>query len=142
MNTTIWVAQGLLAAVFLAAGLLKLTNTRAALKDKTPYVEDFTDSQVKAIGTLELLGAIGVVLPAALKILPALTPIAACGQALMMEEPRRPRRYAGGEYAHVPLEPSSSSPSPSLSPSSDSARTRSSTAATQARSASSTFGMA
>ncbi len=47
-------------------------------------MEDFTDSQVKAIGTLELLGAIGVVLPAALKILPALTPIAACGQALMM----------------------------------------------------------
>ena len=102
MNTTIWVAQGLLAAVFLAAGLLKLTNTRAALKDKTPYVEDFTDSQVKAIGTLELLGAIGVVLPAALKILPALSPIAACGQALMMVAAAA-TLIRRGEYAHVPL---------------------------------------
>jgi len=102
MNTTIWIAQGLLAAVFLAAGLLKLTNTRAALKDKTPYVEDFTDSQVKTIGTLEVLGAIGVVLPGALKILPALTPIAACGQALMMVAAAA-TLIRRGEYAHVPL---------------------------------------
>jgi uncharacterized membrane protein YphA (DoxX/SURF4 family) len=102
MNTTIWVAQGILAAVFLAAGLLKLTNTRETLKDKTPYVEDFTDSQVKTIGTLEVLGAIGVVLPAALKVLPALTPIAACGQALAMVAAAA-TLIRRGEYAHVPL---------------------------------------
>jgi uncharacterized membrane protein YphA (DoxX/SURF4 family) len=102
MNTTIWVAQGILAAIFLAAGLLKLTNTRETLKDKTPYVEDFTDSQVKSIGTLELLGAIGVVLPGALKILPALSPIAACGQALMMVAAAA-TLIRRGEYAHVPL---------------------------------------
>jgi uncharacterized membrane protein YphA (DoxX/SURF4 family) len=102
MNTIIWIAQGILAAVFLAAGLLKLTNTRAALKDKTPYVEDFTDSQVKTIGTVEVLSAIGVVLPGALKILPALSPIAACGQALTMIAAAATliRRR---EYAHVPL---------------------------------------
>lgn len=102
MNTIIWIAQGILAAVFLAAGLLKLTNTRAALKDKTPYVEDFTDRQVKAIGTVEVLGAIGVVLPAALKVLPALSPIAACGQALTMVAAAATliRRR---EYSHVPL---------------------------------------
>jgi uncharacterized membrane protein YphA (DoxX/SURF4 family) len=102
MNTIIWIAQGILAAIFLAAGLLKLTNTRAALKDKTPYVEDFTDSQVKTIGTVEVLSAIGVVLPGALKILPALSPIAACGQALTMIAAAATliRRR---EYAHVPL---------------------------------------
>ena len=102
MNTIIWIAQGILAAVFLAAGLLKLTNTRAALKDKTPYVEDFTDRQVKTIGTLEVLGAIGVVLPAALKILPVLSPIAACGQALTMVAAAA-TLIRRGEYAHVPL---------------------------------------
>jgi uncharacterized membrane protein YphA (DoxX/SURF4 family) len=102
MNTIIWVAQGILAAVFLAAGLLKLTNTREALKDKTPYVEDFTDSQVKAIGTLEVLGAVGVVLPAALKVLPVLSPIAACGQALIMVAAAATLTRRG-EYAHVPL---------------------------------------
>ncbi|MGA2454541.1 MAG: DoxX family protein [Solirubrobacteraceae bacterium] len=102
MNTIIWIAQGILAAVFLAAALLKLTNTRAALKDKTPYVEDFTDSQVKAIGTLEVLTAIGVVLPAALKILPVLSPIAACGQALTMIAAAA-TLIRRGEHAHVPL---------------------------------------
>jgi len=102
MNTIIWVAQGILAAVFLGAGLLKLTNTRAALKDKTPYVEDFTDHQVKAIGTVEVLGAIGVVLPAALKVLPALSPIAACGQALTMIAAAA-TLIRRGERAHVPL---------------------------------------
>ncbi len=102
MNTIIWIAQGILAAVFLAAGMLKLTNTRAALKDKTPYVENFTDSQVKAIGTLEVLSAIGVVLPAALKVLPALSPIAACGQALTMIAAAA-TLIRRGERAHVPL---------------------------------------
>jgi uncharacterized membrane protein YphA (DoxX/SURF4 family) len=102
MNTIIWVAQGILAAVFIAAGLLKLTNTRAALKDKTPYVEDFTDNQVKTIGTLEVLGAIGVVLPGALKILPVLSPIAACSQALMMIAAAA-TLIRRGERAHVPL---------------------------------------
>ena len=102
MTTIIWVAQGILAAVFIAAGLLKLTNTRAALKDKTPYVEDFTDGQVKAIGTLEILGAIGVVLPGAVKILPVLSPIAACGQALMMIAAAA-TLIRRGEHAHVPL---------------------------------------
>lgn len=102
MNTVIWIAQGILAAVFLAAGLLKLTNTRAALKDKTPYVEDFTDGQVKTIGTLEVLSAIGVVLPGALKVLPALSPIAACGQALTMIAAAA-TLIRRGEHAHVPL---------------------------------------
>jgi uncharacterized membrane protein YphA (DoxX/SURF4 family) len=101
MNTVVWVAQGILAAVFLTAGLLKLTNARAALKDKTPYVEDFTDGQVKAIGTLELLGAVGVVLPAALKISPVLSPIAACGQALTMVAAAT-TLIRRGEHAHVP----------------------------------------
>lgn len=102
MNTAIWIAQGILAAVFLAAGLLKLTQSREVLLERTPYVEDFTDAQVKAIGTLEVLGAIGVVLPAALKIAPILTPIAACGLALTMVAAAATliRRH---EYSHLPL---------------------------------------
>jgi len=84
VNTAIWIAQGILGAVFLAAGLMKLTQSRGALQEKTPWVEDFTDGQVKAIGTVEVLGAIGVVLPAAIGVAPILTPIAACGLALTM----------------------------------------------------------
>ena len=84
METIIWIAQGILAAVFLAAALMKLAQPRAALQEKTPYVEDFTDRQVKAIGTVEVLGAIGVLAPAAIGVAPMLTPIAACGLALTM----------------------------------------------------------
>jgi len=102
VNTAIWVAQGLLAVVFLTAGLLKLTQSRSALKARMPYVEDFTDREIKGIGTVEVLGAVGVVLPAALRILPVLTPIAAVGLALIMIEAAytHVRRH---ELGHVPL---------------------------------------
>jgi len=102
VNTVIWIVQGILAAVFLAAGLMKLTQPREALKEKTPYVEDLTDGQVKAIGTVEVLGAIGIVLPAALKVAPILTPIAACGLALTMVV-AAVTLIRRGETSHVPL---------------------------------------
>ena len=84
METAVWIAQGVLAAVFLAAGSMKLLTARETLERRTPYVEDLTDSQVKTIGVLEVLGAIGVVLPAATGVAPVLTPIAACCLALTM----------------------------------------------------------
>ena len=102
METVIWIAQGILAAVFLAAATLKLTNSREDLKEKTPYVEDLTDGQVKAIGTVEVLGAVGVILPAALNIAPILTPIAACGLALTMVAAATVL-LKRGEASHVPL---------------------------------------
>jgi uncharacterized membrane protein YphA (DoxX/SURF4 family) len=102
VETVIWIAQGILAAVFLAAATLKLTNSREDLKEKTPYVEDLTDGQVKAIGTVEVLGAVGVILPAALNIAPILTPIAACGLALTMVAAATVL-LKRGEASHVPL---------------------------------------
>lgn len=102
MNTIIWVAQAILAAVFLAVGLMKLTQPREALQEKTPYVEDFTDGQVKAIGAVEVLGAIGVVLPAAIGVAPILTPIAACCLALTMVVAAA-TLIRRGETSHVPL---------------------------------------
>ena len=102
MNTAIWIAQGILAAVFLAAGLMKLTQPREALQEKTPYVEDFTDSQIKTIGTLEVLGAIGVVVPAAVGVATILTPVAACGLALTMVIAAA-TLIRRGEYSHVAL---------------------------------------
>ncbi len=102
MSTAIWIAQGVLAAVFLGAGLLKLAQPRAALQEKTPYVEDFTDAQIKTVGALEVLGAIGVVLPAAIGVAPILTPIAACGLALTMVVAAA-TLMRRGENSHVPL---------------------------------------
>jgi uncharacterized membrane protein len=84
MNTALWVAQGLLAAVFAMSGTTKLARSREQLKDQLPWVEDFSDSTVKLIGTAELLGASGLVLPPLLDIAPWLAAVAATGLATVM----------------------------------------------------------
>ena len=85
MNTTLWIIAGLLALAFLAAGLMKLAQPKAKLAESgMPWTEDFSDGQVKLIGLVEVLGAIGLILPAALDIAPILTPVAAAGLAITM----------------------------------------------------------
>ena len=84
MNIALWIAAGILAVAFLAAGGLKVSTPRAKLQERMAWVEDFTDGQVKAIGAVELLGAIGVVVPGILKIVPILVPLAATGLAITM----------------------------------------------------------
>lgn len=83
MNITLWILAGLLAAAFLAAGAMKLAQPKAKLAESgMAWTEDFTDGQVKAIGVVEVLGALGLILPAALDLAPILTPIAASGLAI------------------------------------------------------------
>ena len=86
MNVLAWILCGLLAAIFLLVGLGKLTQPRAKLQEsgRMDWVEDFSDGQVKGIGALELLGALGLVLPWALGIAKVLTPVAALGLAAVM----------------------------------------------------------
>ena len=85
MSVALWVVQIILAVVFLFGGVSKLTQRREALiRFGMGYVEDFTPTQVKLIGTAELLGAIGVIAPFATGIAPVLTPVAALGLALLM----------------------------------------------------------
>src|SRR5215211_6537848 len=79
MNTALWIAQGVLAAVFAMSGTMKLAKSREQLEEQLAWVEDFSDSTVKLIGTAELLGAIGLVLPPLLDIAPWLAPLAATG---------------------------------------------------------------
>lgn len=84
MNITLWIIASLLAAVFVAIGVTKLTTPREKLIPKMASVADFTDSQVKAVGALEVLGGLGLILPALFDVAPILVPIAASGLALMM----------------------------------------------------------
>ncbi len=84
MNITLWIIAGLLAAAFFMAGLMKLTQRKEKLAANMPWVEDFSAGQVKAIGVVEILGALGLILPAALDIAPILTPLAAAGLAVTM----------------------------------------------------------
>ena len=85
MNVVLWIIAGLLAAAFGAAGLMKLTSPKEKLAASgMGWTEDYSAGQVKTIGTLEVLGAIGLILPAALGIAEILTPLAAVGLALTM----------------------------------------------------------
>jgi uncharacterized membrane protein len=84
MSIALWVAQGLLAVAFLAAGATKLAQPKEKLAKNMAWVEDFSQSTVRLIGALEVLGAIGVVLPALTGILSWLTPLAALGLAATM----------------------------------------------------------
>ena len=84
MNVTLWIIAGVLAAAFAGAGMMKLTKPREALVEKMHWVEHATDTQVKLVGLVEVLGAIGLVVPAIVDIAPILVPVAAIGLALTM----------------------------------------------------------
>ena len=84
MNIALWIVQALLALVFVAAGLRKATQPIDTLAVSMKWAKDFSSWIVRAIGALEILGGIGVILPAATGILPWLTPVAAIGLVLTM----------------------------------------------------------
>ena len=85
MTTALWIVAGLLALAFLAAGVMKLTRPKAALAEAgLAWVEDFRAGTVRLIGALEVLGAVGLVLPAVTGIAPVLVPVAATGLVLLM----------------------------------------------------------
>ncbi|HXH63626.1 MAG TPA: DoxX family protein [Gemmatimonadales bacterium] len=76
----LWIVQSVLAALFLFAGGVKLALPLAALAKLSPLPAPF----LKFIGTCEVLGALGLILPGALRIKPWLTPLAAAGLVLIM----------------------------------------------------------
>lgn len=88
MNITLWILQGLLAAIFLMAGIMKVSSSKEGLKDKSgermAWVDSFPERNIKLIGILEILAAVGLILPLATGILPWLTPLAAIGLVLTM----------------------------------------------------------
>ncbi|EEP69794.1 DoxX family protein [Micromonospora sp. ATCC 39149] len=84
MNVLLWIVQVLLAVAFGMAGLMKATQPKEKLAEKLPWVQDYAAGTVRFIGVVELLGAIGLILPAVTGIAPILIPIAATGLALTM----------------------------------------------------------
>lgn len=85
MNIALWAVTGVLAAAFLFAGGTKLLQP----KDKfvasgMAWAEPFPAGLIKTIGALEVLAAVGLILPGLLGIAPVLVPLAALGLALIM----------------------------------------------------------
>lgn len=85
MNIVLWIVAGLLAAAFLISGVVKIIQPRQKVIDRGyTWAEDFSPAAVKLIGIAEVLGAIGLIAPAALGIGAILTPLAAIGLTLLM----------------------------------------------------------
>lgn len=82
MNTFLWVAQAVLAFVFLAHGLLFLFPSEAVrkIKRQSPLPAGF----MRFVYVAEILAAFGLTLPALTGLLPWLTPLAAAGLAPIM----------------------------------------------------------
>ena len=85
MNTTAWIAQALLAIAMAGAGAMKLMKPKAELATSgMAWVDDLRDNQVKGIGSLQILAALGLILPALLDLAPELVGVAAVGVVLLM----------------------------------------------------------
>lgn len=85
-NIALWTVAGLMAAVFLLAGSTKLFIPREKLAEAPGggWALDFSAGFIKALGAVEILGAVGLILPALLDIAPVLAPLAAVGLATIM----------------------------------------------------------
>jgi uncharacterized membrane protein YphA (DoxX/SURF4 family) len=84
MYVALWIVQAVLAVAFVAAGVMKSTQPKEKLQPNLPWVEDFALGTIRLIGVAELLGGIGLILPAVTGIAPILTPIAAACLAFVM----------------------------------------------------------
>jgi hypothetical protein len=84
MNVVLWILAGLLAVAMLGAGSLKVITPKEGLADKGMELGDLPAGAIKAIGVLEVLGGIGLVVPALVNVAPVLVPLAAAGVAVVM----------------------------------------------------------
>jgi uncharacterized membrane protein YphA (DoxX/SURF4 family) len=74
MNLTLWILQGVLAALFLFAGGVKLVMPADELVKQAPQL---SAGFLRFVGVLEVLGGLGLILPRWLRVKPGLTPVAA-----------------------------------------------------------------
>jgi hypothetical protein len=100
MNIATWVLQGLAAALFLLLGSLHLFAPIEKLVARNPSLASLSPRLVRFIGVCEIVGAIGLIAPAATGSLPWLTPIAACCLAALMVC-AAVFHVAHLEYAHI-----------------------------------------
>lgn len=90
LSITLWILQALLAALFLFSGSMKFVMSVEQMTKGTSLSGGF----IHFIGVCEILGGIGLILPALLRIMPILTPIAASCLVIIM---------AGATYVSLPM---------------------------------------
>lgn len=88
MNTALWIIAGVLAITYVGCGaaqiLVPKDRYRGLRGSSQHWADDFQPGHLTAIGTLKIIGAIGLVLPPLAGLPPVLSPLAACGLMLVM----------------------------------------------------------
>ena len=84
MNIVLWVLQVLAGLAFFATGMSKLLMPLDKLAVRMSWVNALPPPAVRAIGAIEILGGIGLIVPWLTQILPVLTPLAATGLVITM----------------------------------------------------------
>jgi uncharacterized membrane protein YphA (DoxX/SURF4 family) len=82
MNILLWITQSLLSLLFIFAGVMKFLMPVAEMQKGAPVV--LPGWFFHFIGACEILGGVGLILPALLRIMPGLTPLAATGLGIIM----------------------------------------------------------
>ncbi|HEY7768466.1 DoxX family protein [Longimicrobium sp.] len=102
LRASLWAVQILLAGMFAMTGLMKLSQPIDALAASLPWVTTVPEMLVRFIGTAELAGALGLVLPSLTRIQPRLTALAAIGLIAVMLLASA-FHASRGEFAMVPM---------------------------------------
>lgn len=84
MTTIILILQIGLTAIFLYFGSLKMFMPIDKIERRVTWAKDYSPTRIKFFGFLEIIGALGLILPYHLDFFPILTPIAATGLAMVM----------------------------------------------------------
>ena len=79
MNLTLWIAAGLLAAVALLGGVTKtfVPKDRLASQHGGEWTAQASVGFAKTLGVLELLAAVGLILPAVVDVVPVMLMVGA-----------------------------------------------------------------
>lgn len=84
IHIVLWIAQGLLAIMFIMAGAMKASQPLEVLAESLPWVTTTPLGLVRFIGISELLGGLGLIIPSLFRFKPFLTVWAAIGLAIVM----------------------------------------------------------
>ena len=104
MNIALWIAQGLLAAMYLMAGSMKMLQPAKVRENpQMTWAHGRSDHYIRFVGTTEVLGALGLILPLVTGILPWLTVLAGIGLTLVQLLAIFTEHLPKKEYNVIPL---------------------------------------
>lgn len=84
MHVTLWIVQVIVSASLAYGGIMKLATPPEKLSAMWPWAGQVSRAFLMFTGIVDLAGALGLILPAMLRIRPVLTPVAATGVFLLM----------------------------------------------------------